>query len=125
VTMEDALEELVGEIYDEYDEVADLIISQIDDNHYSLSANMELEELFEKLKLGETPISNYSTVGGFVYELCEDLPIEGKVIHYTSMYEEIDLENPVEIKYDLEFTVKKVENRRIRSVELKITRISE
>lgn len=125
VTMEDALEELVGEIYDEYDEVADLIISQIDDNRYSLSANMELEELFEKLKLGETPISNYSTVGGFVYELCEDLPIEGKVIHYTSVYEEIDMENPVEIKYDLEFTVKKVENRRIRSVELKITRISE
>lgn len=125
VTMEDALEELVGEIYDEYDEVADLIISQIDDNHYSLSANMELEELFEKLKLGATPISNYSTVGGFVYELCEDLPFEGKVIHYTSVYEEIDLENPVEIKYDLEFTVKKVENRRIRSVELKITKISE
>lgn len=125
VTMEDALEELVGEIYDEYDEVADLIISQIDDNRYNLSANMELEELFEKLKLGETPISNYSTVGGFVYELCEDLPIEGKTIHYTSVYEEIDMENPVEIKYDLEFTVKKVENRRIRSVELKIARISE
>ncbi|MDD3107053.1 MAG: hemolysin family protein [Bacilli bacterium] len=125
VTMEDALEELVGEIYDEYDEEADLIISQIDENHYLLSANMEVEELFESLKLGDVPNSNYGTVGGFVYELCEDLPIEGNSIHYTSVYEEIDLENPVEIKYDLEFIVKKVENRRIRSVELKITKISE
>ena len=125
VTMEDALEELVGEIYDEFDDEADLIISPINDNHYLLSANMELEELFESLKLGQTPNSNYGTVGGFVYELCEDLPIEGKSIHYLSTYEEIDLENPVEIKYDLEFIVKKVENRRIRSVELKITKISE
>lgn len=125
VTMEDALEELVGEIYDEFDDEADLIISPINDNHYLLSANMELEELFESLKLGQMPNSNYGTVGGFVYELCEDLPIEGKSIHYLSTYEEIDLENPVEIKYDLEFIVKKVENRRIRSVELKITKISE
>ncbi|MGD9886402.1 MAG: hemolysin family protein [Bacilli bacterium] len=125
VTMEDALEELVGEIYDEFDDEADLIISPINDNHYLLSANMELEDLFESLKLGPMPNSNYGTVGGFVYELCEDLPIEGKSFHYLSTYEEIDLENPVEIKYDLEFIVKKVENRRIRSVELKITKISE
>ncbi|HNZ49942.1 MAG TPA: hemolysin family protein [Bacilli bacterium] len=125
VTMEDALEELVGEIYDEYDDEDDLVISQVGDKHYLLSANMDLEELFESLKLGPIPPSNYTTVGGFVYELCEDLPIEGKSIHYPSVYEEFDLENPVEIKYDLEFIVKKVENRRIRNVELKITEISE
>lgn len=125
VTMEDALEELVGEIYDEYDEEALQDIVKIEENKYHLSNDMDLEELFESLKLGNPPESNYSTVGGFVYELCEDLPTEGTVIHYTSIYEEYDLENPIEIKYDLEFIVMKVENRRIRNIELNIRKIEE
>lgn len=125
VTMEDALEELVGEIYDEYDEVEDQDIVKIDDSKYLVSTEMDLDELFDVLNLGEAPMTKYSSVGGFVYELCEGLPIEGKSIHISSLYENYDLENPITINYDLEFVIKKVENRRIRSIELIIKEINE
>jgi len=125
VTMEDALEELVGEIYDEYDEVEETEIVKIEENKYIISTEYDLEELFENLNLGKTPISKYTSVGGFVYGLCEGLPYEGKVINYTSIYEDFNIDNPRTITYDLKFTIKKVENRRIRTVELIINIIEE
>lgn len=126
VTMEDALEELVGEIYDEYDEdeYDTQSIIEIEPNKYTLSAELELENLFESLKLGETPDVNYSTLGGFVYQLCETLPEEGEVVHYNTVYEEHDLENPVFKEYDLKFTISRVENRRIREIILEVIEIS-
>ena len=122
VTMEDALEELVGEIYDEYDEDEEdsQIITSIQENEYLLSSEMEIDHLFETLNLGTIPDTNYATVGGLVYELSESLPEEGDEVHYHTSYEEHDLEKPVYIEYDLVFTITKVENRRIREVKLKV-----
>lgn len=126
VTMEDALEELVGEIYDEFDEVNDADFVKLEENRYQLSTDMDLEELFDTLKLGKVPDTSYTNVGGFVYEMCDGLPAEGKTVHCTSVYEDYDdLENPIIRHYDLEFVIRKVENRRIRSVELKVTPIPE
>lgn len=127
VTMEDALEELVGEIYDEYDEVEtdSQAIIEKEPNVYYLSAEIELEHLFETLKLGNPPDVGYSTLGGFIYQLCETVPEEKEVVYYNTVYEENDLENPVHIEYQLKFTIAKVENRRIREVIMEVIRLDE
>lgn len=121
VTMEDALEELVGEIYDEYDdeELDDLVM--ISEDHYLVSPEMEIEDLFDKLDIGEIPETQYNSIGGFVYSLIGGLPVEGMVVHHYNITEE----NNEEVKYDLEFTIKVVKNKRIRSLELKVIRIYE
>lgn len=64
VTMEDALEELVGEIYDEYDEEEEVGITEISENRYAVSVDMEIEELFSALDLGDAPETKYASVGG-------------------------------------------------------------
>ncbi len=121
--MEDALEELVGEIYDEYDDEETEKITKIDENKYLLSANMEVEELYEELQLGIPPYSRYSNIGGMLYEASEVTPYEGMKLKFDAEYEEDDLENPIHIFYQLEYTIKKVENRRIRLVELLIKKV--
>lgn len=121
VTMEDALEELVGEIYDEYDddEIEDLI--KISDNYYKVSPEMDVEDLFETLEIGEIPESSYKSVGGFVYSLLGGLPVEGTKIHHQSF-----METEEEIKkFDLEFTIKVVKNKRIRMLDLLVTEIKD
>ncbi len=118
VTMEDALEELVGEIYDEYDEeeLDDLV--EISDNYYLISPEMELEDLFEYLEIDEVPTTQYNTVGGFVYSLIGGLPTEGKSVSYIANNME------TEEKYDLDFLIKEVINKRIRLLELKVSLIT-
>lgn len=123
--MEDALEELVGEIYDEYDEEEEVGITEISENRYAVSVDMEIEELFSALDLGDAPETKYASVGGFVYSLCEGLPAEGQVVRYDSFAERLGDDEKYTVKYNLEFTVKKVENRRIRAVELYITQADE
>jgi putative hemolysin len=67
VTIEDVLEELVGDIQDEHD-VEDEIMKRISEHSYVVSGNVEIEELnqaFEELNLPEQP-SDYDTVAGFI-----------------------------------------------------------
>ena len=123
VTMEDALEELVGEIYDEYDDEDEEKITMIEPNKYLISSETSLEEIFEDLKIGKIPDAKYTNVGGFLYEISDEVPYEGKVIKYISSYEEHDLENPVYKEYELVFTISKVDHRRIRSILLEIVEL--
>ncbi len=127
VTMEDALEELVGEIYDEYDDAPELDfeINKLTDNKYQINPEMEIEDLFEELNLGKTPETSYHNVGGLVYELCEEPPFKGKVVTYNTIYETTDLENPVTIEYKLTFTIDRVIKRRIKSLTLNIEEVIE
>lgn len=120
VTMEDALEELVGEIYDEYDDEDDQLLTKIETNKYIVSSETPLELLFEDLKIGKIPDAKYTNVGGFLYEISNEVPYEGKVIKYNTSYEEHDSENPVYNEYELIFTITKVDHRRIRIVTLEI-----
>jgi CBS domain containing-hemolysin-like protein len=129
VTMEDALEELVGEIYDEYDEYveeddAEKLV-EISNNKYMVSADMELEFLFDQLKLGREPDTHYSNVGGFVYELSEEMPYSGKQVTYRTIYEEDDIVNPIRHEYDVIFTIEKVYNRRIRTIIIEVILIED
>lgn len=125
VTMEDALEELVGEIYDEYDDVPELDfdIKQINDTKYQINPEMDLEDLFDELDLGKTPETSYPTVGGLVYELSEEPPYKGKVVKYNTTYDNNDLDNPIVKHYELNFHVDRVIKRRIKSLILEIKEI--
>lgn len=125
VTMEDALEELVGEIYDEYDDVPELDFDfkQINENKYQINPEMDLEDLFDELDLGKAPETSYSTVGGLVYELSEEPPYKGKVVKYDTTYDNNDLDNPIVKHYELQFKVDRVIKRRIKSLILEINEV--
>lgn len=67
VTIEDLLEEVVGDIQDEYD-VEDEIMKRLSDNTFVVSGNVEIEELSEKFEEIVLPVepSEYDTVAGFI-----------------------------------------------------------
>lgn len=129
VTMEDALEELVGEIYDEYDEYieeddAEKFV-EIAPNKYLISADMDIEFLFEQLKLGREPDTKFTNIGGFVYELSEEMPTPGKQVKINTIYEEDDIVNPIHHEYEVIFTVEKVQSRRIKTIIVEVNLIEE
>lgn len=122
VTMEDALEEIVGEIYDEHDDtVIDEEIIKIDENIYEVSAEVILEDLFDTLELGKTPDSAYTNVGGFLYSLAEDVPEEGEILEwYTTVDRNLEDDFPEEYPITLRFTILSVVERRIIRTKLEI-----
>lgn len=122
VTMEDALEELVGEIYDEHDEVAQNIVKRADDT-YVIDADFDIKRLFEELDLGDAPVSESTSVGGWLFEKFQDIPEVGEKIEYEQavhqVYDELSELQSEDIE-TLTFEVLKVKKRRIESVLLKV-----
>ncbi len=125
VTMEDALEELVGEIYDEHDQIEDNI-TKIDDINYIVNADYDLEDLFEDLELGEAPISESTSIGGWLFEIFQDIPeVDEEVehmIYYNQEYDDLS-ELASEDTAILTFKVLKVKKRRITQVLMTITKL--
>lgn len=74
VTMEDIIEELVGDIYDEYDE-EELEYEKIDENTYLLSGSMTIYDV-NKLLEAEIPEGDYDTISGFLQEKLGRIPKE-------------------------------------------------
>ena len=120
VTMEDALEEMVGEIYDEHDETKDeVLIQKVEDGEYIVNANIYLEDLFEDLELGKAPETQYSKLSGWLYGNCEDVPEEGFNYVYVSKFiHKTDDEDYEECTKKLTFVITKVEDRRILEAKL-------
>lgn len=82
VTLEDLLEELVGEIEDEYDR-EERMVSFVDDNTILVDAKMniyELNELLEEYWNEKLPETEYDTVGGLVLDILGRVPIRGEEI---------------------------------------------
>lgn len=76
VTMEDILEELVGNIFDEYDEFEDEF-EKIDDNTYRISGSISINDLKKILKV-DIPEGEYDTLSGYLIELMDRIPNDGE-----------------------------------------------
>ena len=127
VTMEDALEEIVGEIYDEHDEKEKKLITSITENEYLIDLDLDLSELFEELDLGKTPETEFYKVGGWLLELSEEFPNEDDEIEYISKYSYYDDEEEeyVSVCKKLTFIVSKIQDRRLLEAILKIEDVEE
>ena len=121
VCMEDAIEEVVGEIYDEHDDVepAD-VLNKKNDSEFVVDSEMELQDLFDMLEIEHLPESDYTSVGGFLFGLSEELPVQDKVIVYKTIDERIVDGLYVSIPVELHFTLSKVEDNRIKEVTVKV-----
>ena len=107
ITMEDLLEEIFGDIYDEYDvQEESSIDKQIASNEYLLSGRLELDYLQEKYKLIFRKNEETETLSGYIINLHESIPRERDRI----------------IIDDYQFDILKVSQTRIETVKLKLLR---
>lgn len=98
VTFEDLLEEIVGEIFDEYD-VQKVLIEDLGEGNFRLDGRADLGEVNQRLEI-DLPEAEAETIGGFVYSLFGKIPSVG---------EKVKLAN-------VTFTVEKVEKHRISKI---------
>ena len=90
ITMEDILEELVGEIYDEKDETSSEIIPTSDENTLIVKGSLNIVDLFDEFNIEDTNISEeYSTVSGFVIHTLTRYAVVGDHFIYRNLYFEV------------------------------------
>ncbi len=108
VTMEDILEEIVGEIRDEYDEKEEDEFIKVGEDRFIVDAGMDLDDFCENLGIEKTEeMEEYETVAGLVYDLADRIPTEG---------DEFELEGKYRIKV-LKVSGKKIEKVEVRKIE--------
>jgi putative hemolysin len=83
VTIEDILEEVVGNIYDEYDKEEHFFV-KVERNRYLVNARMEIDELNDHLNL-ELPKDDYETVAGFLLKHMERIPRVGERFEFENL----------------------------------------
>lgn len=93
VTMEDVLEQLVGEIWDENDDIVN-DWQQISETRYECSGDMNLSEFFDRLDLDDRELdTEYTTVGGWASERIGAMPVEFDAFdykNYTMIVKQLD-----------------------------------
>ena len=105
VTIEDLLEEIVGSLYDEYDE-ADIEIEQLGEGEWRIDGSMRLDEISRRLDLA-LPEEEYDTIGGLVFGMLNEVPTVGATV-----------ERPAS---GISIRVESVEERRVDKVILQYT----
>ncbi|MEC7653325.1 MAG: hemolysin family protein [Bacteroidota bacterium] len=103
LTMEDIVEELLGEIEDEHD-IEDLIEQEISEKHWILSARHEVEYLNEKHSISLPTEDAYETLGGLILDKVAEIPEEGSELEIDGFH----------------IKILKVEANRIDLIELKL-----
>ncbi len=99
ITLEDVIEEIVGEIQDEYDKEKPLY-RKIDDNHFLVDAKIDLDVLNEELKLNIPVDKSYESLGGFIFNLIGSVPEKKQEIDhgiYKFIIEKIERNRIVEV----------------------------
>lgn len=80
ITIEDLLEEIVGNIYDEFDPAEPAQIEQLEENLWRVSGGVDIETLSEALDMELPEDEGYDTVGGMVYSRLHTIPKDGAVL---------------------------------------------
>jgi len=107
VTLEDLLEEIVGEIKDEFDREEPYYVKTAE-GRYLVSARMEVGALYETLHI-RLPEGDYETLGGFILQELGYIPKVGEIVRYRN----------------LTFIVKKASEHNIKEVEIVVESIKE
>lgn len=102
VTIEDILEELVGEITDEYEQTPPAEMKRIDDAAVEIDARMYIDDLNEEFEVSLPEDEDYDTVGGFVFSHLGYIPKTGEKFDYKN----------------LKFTIAAAEARKIRRIRI-------
>lgn len=105
ITMEDMMEEIFGEIDDEYDDDEKLVMKMTRENEYIFSGRLEVDVVNEKMNLDIPQSPDYETVAGLVLSTNNILPSKGEI---------------VEVKHKFAFEIIKVSATRIDLVKMRL-----
>ena len=105
VTMEDIIEEVMGDIDDEYDE-EEPEIQKVDENTYVMEGSMDLDDIDEELGIN-LESDNSETIGGFIIDILGEIPDE------TDIAKEVLFEN-------YKFRIDSVKDRRIDKITMTV-----
>ena len=100
VTIEDLIEEIVGEIEDEYDEHEELIV-EVSKNEYQVDGSTRLDDLSEVAGI-KVESDEFDSIGGFVIGILDRIPELGEQIEYEN----------------LKFTIEEIDRKRIKKVKI-------
>ena len=103
ITLEDMLEEIVGEIRDEFDADEDEGIAKVSDLEYLIDGSTNLDDINDRIGLSLSS-EEYESIGGLIMEKLGRLPVEGEIINFDNIV----------------LTVKKMDHARIEKVCLKL-----
>jgi putative hemolysin len=111
ISLEDIIEEIVGEISDEFDD-EDLIFSKLDDNNYVFEGKTSLKDFYRVIEVEDHSIfedekGEAETIAGFLLEVSKGFPKKNEVITF----------------HNYAFTIEAFDNKRIKQV--KLTRLPE
>ena len=109
ITLEDIIEEIVGDISDEFDD-EDLIFSKLDDYNYVFEGRTALKDFYKIIKLEDSSIfdirkGDAETIAGFLLEISGNFPKRGEIIEVEGLYE---------------FKIESLDNKRIKQVKFTI-----
>ena len=104
ITLEDLLEEIVGDISDEHDEEVNEQITEVDKCTYVLDGGLAVRDLNRRLKLSVPESEGYTTIGGFLMTEAGHVLKPGEVVQHDGLV----------------FKIERVEKRRVRRVKLEI-----
>ena len=93
VTMEDLLEEIVGNIYDEFDPQEEQVIEQLEDNLWRLSGSCELDQVAEALNMEFPEDEESDTLGGLVFAQLSAIPEDGSQVAVDTCGLHIQVQN--------------------------------
>ncbi len=107
VTIEDLIEEIVGEIKDEYDAAEEDPVKRLDDGSFSVDPGVNLADLEDAVGVPlppEIPTAEFDTVGGLIFHLAGRIPRQGETVHAGAMA----------------FTVERATERRLGRVRVRV-----
>ncbi len=102
ITLEDVIEEIIGDIQDEYDVDEHPEFTDLGDGHYLVDAGMSIDDLADKIQVDFPRTEDYDTIGGFVLSILGKLPKVGDELSYDHLL----------------FVIKDIDKQRIKQIEI-------